>query len=465
MSMIITSVSRLRGACRRFLIEGRLEDAQKRFPEVDVSALASQDPSGSQLKYLSWMAKQLAWGDTKLEDLIPAVQYFHSNLPKFSSKDIEGYKTLNDLEDAAKAASEKKSSKEKRQETKEGSETIYEDERVALIYVGSKESCQLYGKGTKWCITMRDASFFEQYTGANVVFYFLLRKQPTGDALDKVAFVVKRNKQNKVLESELELYDAQDIKISRARRAGAFSNISFYIATATADAFRRPKGLIAKIKDQEASLEEEKEAIKLYSHEPSVLSTLVINFRNPEILTALSKDKNFEIRCSVASNIFSTPEILLNLSKDKDFAVKSSVVDNISSTTEVLLVLSKDKDHAIRYSVAQNTSLPEVLAALSRDENIDVRAAVARNSDVSAEILNLLIQDREARVRREVAINSSTTLDILNLLMKDKNAGVRENLARNKKMSIENLKILAQDKQENVRYYAQKSLFEKKNKK
>ena len=269
--MKFLSVSQLRSFVKRNLTEGRLEDVQNKFPQLDVDQLARQDPSGPKLKYLSWMAKQLSNNDkAKMEDLVPSVQYFHKNLSRFPSKDINVYKTLKDLENAVKSVSEKKSSKEKRQEDKAGSETIYEDKEVALVYVGTKESCQLYGKGTKWCITMRDASYFEQYTGANVVFYFLLKKQPLGDPLDKVAFAVKRDKENKILENELELYDAEDNQIDDRLAFAEFPDLEFFIGEIVVDASHKPKGLLAKIKDGESSTEEEQQALELYKNDDQI---------------------------------------------------------------------------------------------------------------------------------------------------------------------------------------------------
>ena len=402
---MLISVSRLRSAVRRFLTEGRLEDAQKRYPSVDVDALARRDPSGSQFKYLSWMAKQLDKNpSTKLEDLVPTVQYFHKNLSRFPSKDIEAYKTLTDLEDAAKAASEKKSSKEKRQETKEGSETIFEDERVALVFVGSKESCQLYGSGTKWCITMRDASYFEQYTGANVVFYFLLRKQPLNDRFDKVAFAVKRDKQNKVIMKELELYDAKDKGVSIYGAARAFPEINNYVSAATEDADRRPKGLIAKIKDGEASAEEERKAYKLYEYEPSILFMLVGYFRDFEIISKLAQDKNANIRWNVAENTSTPPETLLKLAQDKDLDVRYSVAKNTSTPPELLLKLSQDKDVLVRYYVARNNSTPpETLLKLAQDKDVGVRSSVAQNNSTPPEVLLKLVQDENVYIVRHYA--------------------------------------------------------------
>jgi len=390
--MKFLSVSQLRSFVKRNLTEGRLEDVQNKFPQLDVDQLARQDPSGPKLKYLSWMAKQLSNNDkAKMEDLVPSVQYFHKNLSRFPSKDINVYKTLKDLENAVKSVSEKKSSKEKRQEDKAGSETIYEDKEVALVYVGTKESCQLYGKGTKWCITMRDASYFEQYTGANVVFYFLLKKQPLGDPLDKVAFAVKRDKENKILENELELYDAEDNQIDDRLAFAEFPDLEFFIGEIVVDASHKPKGLLAKIKDGESSTEEEQQALELYKNDDQITKMIADSTKNESTLLSLAKHKNEEIRMWVAGNSNTPPSVLKILVKDDDFSVRQAIAYS-SDNPEILAMLVNDSDNFIRYNLATNNNAsPETLAILATDNDPGVRRRVAQNSSVSQETLKTLI--------------------------------------------------------------------------
>ena len=355
------------------LFEGRLEDARAKFPSVDVDELSREDPSGPQLKYLMWMARQRSLG-AKTEDLLPTIRYFHRNNIKFEKKDINSYADLRELEDAAKEASETVTSREKRALSKEGSETIWEDEDNVLVFVGTRESCQLYGKGTKWCITMRDASFFEQYTGANVVFYFLLRRFPEGDPFDKVALAVKRDRENRVLTREFELFDARDENVSRGALAKRVPGSVVAIKNALADAVRRPKGLIAKINDGEATEEEEREALRLYGKEPEVMRMIVRKLRSAEVLRTLSRDEDVELRRDVAANPSTPAEVLRTLSGDEDVELRRDVAANLSTPVEVLRALSGDRDEWVRRYVVRNPSTPaEVLRALSGDEREGVR--------------------------------------------------------------------------------------------
>ena len=307
------------------------------------------------MKYLLWMARQRSLG-AKTEDLLPTVRYFHRNIVKFTKKDINSYADLRELEDAAKEASERTTGRQKRALSKEGSETVWENEDSVLVFVGTRESCQLYGKGTKWCITMRDASFFEQYTGANVVFYFLLRRSPEGDPLDKIALAVKRDRENRVIVGELELFDARDKNVSRGALAKRVPGSVAAIKSALADAVRRPKGLIAKINDGEATEEEELNALRIYGKEPEVVRMIVRKLRSAEVLMKFSGDKDAGVRWFVAGNPSTSAEVLRTLSGDADVGVRRNVAGNPSTSVDVLRTLSRDADAGVRGYVAANPS-------------------------------------------------------------------------------------------------------------
>src|SRR5690606_27224172 len=105
---LLLSLGEVRALVRGVLLEGRLEDAKRRFPDVDVDYLAARDPSGGKRKYLMWMAKQVSKG-ARLEDLLPTVSYFHKNVKRFDKRDINSYKTLKELEDTVKDVSARRS--------------------------------------------------------------------------------------------------------------------------------------------------------------------------------------------------------------------------------------------------------------------------------------------------------------------------------------------------------------------
>src|SRR5271157_2766903 len=201
----------LRNTIRGLIIEGRIEDFQAKYPHLDVVSVNSRDPSGHS-KYLSWMLKQLEKGHGE-NDLYPTVEFFHDNLQRFKNKDINSYNDLKDLEDVAKSLPEKSKTKQKK-EIKSDAPKVYEDDYYVVVRPDTKQSCMVYGANTKWCITMGDASYYEQYTSQNVIFYFILSKnRESSDPLSKIAIAMMRDKDNKIY--GIEYYDAQDDKLNK----------------------------------------------------------------------------------------------------------------------------------------------------------------------------------------------------------------------------------------------------------
>ena len=484
-SLVRSTLLLQEGRSSDVVLEGRLEDARAKFPSVDVDELSREDPSGSQLKYLMWMVRQRSLG-AKTEDLLSTVRFFHRNIVKFEKKDINSYATLRELEDAAKEAFEKgPTGRERRTLSKEGSETVWENQDLILKFVGNRESCQLYGKGTKWCITMRDEADFEEYAWVNIVFYFLLRRSPKGDPFDKVALTVWRDRENKLLPREPKFRDARNNKVSRKTLAKRVSGSAAAVSAALADAVRRPKWLIAKIKDGEATEKDEREALRIYGKNPKIVKVFARELRSAEVLRKLSGDENVSVRLSVGCNPSTSAEVLMKLAGDSDAGVRRYVAGNTSTSAEVLGELSRDSDVELRQNVAQNPSTSvEVLKVLSGDDVmgvrgyvarnpsapvevirklsgsavVGVRGNVARNPSAPVEVLRKLLGDKNELVRRGVVENPSTPVEVLRKLSRDGSSWVRGNVARNPSTPVEVLRKLSRDKDMEVRETAIETL-------
>ena len=232
------------------LFEGKMETLEKKFPNVEVRMLAEADPSNNK-KYLIWMVKQVDQG-AKTEDVIPSIQFFHRNVNKFDEKDINRY-TAKELEDTIKEISSQKSKSQERKESKEGSEKIYEDENVVLVRVDNKKACMTYGMGTKWCITMGNQTYYEQYVSSNVIFHFIIHKNSDDPKFSKIAIASKRGKDNKII--EVDLFDAHDIPYKEGElEEFAPSNL---VEMAISDAEKQPKAFLARLMSEEEYSEEE----------------------------------------------------------------------------------------------------------------------------------------------------------------------------------------------------------------
>jgi len=168
------------------LTEGRLQDAKKKFPDdaVYIDQLSKIDPSGNN-KYLMWMAKQLdyhARGMTNLgkESLVDVltdlIQSFHKNVQRLEKKDINQYKSLDDVETAIKSlgATVKQKRKKKKEEALEGSRIVYESDKYFVVRPETEDASCYYGRNTQWCISATESqNYFDDYTRRGKAFYMV----------------------------------------------------------------------------------------------------------------------------------------------------------------------------------------------------------------------------------------------------------------------------------------------------
>lgn len=178
----------------------RVELLQKKYPEQAEIALTVDDPSNGNNKYLLWIAKQLKKGHN-VPDISASIKYFHENPQRFEEKDINKYKDLKVLEELIKSMGLSK--RQEREKDKEGAQKIFENDDFLCIRIDDKPAMITYGSNTKWCTTMKDQTYYEDYVNRGNDFYILIVKNPTAARSTKYA-IVRRGL------LEFEVYDAND---------------------------------------------------------------------------------------------------------------------------------------------------------------------------------------------------------------------------------------------------------------
>jgi len=177
----------------------RIQQVEKKFPEQAKAALAIDDPSKTN-KYLLWIAKQLKSGHNSA-DIAASVNFFHENPTRFKVKDIFKYKDLKDLEDLIKEMGLSK--RQEKEKDKEGAQKIFEDDNFLVIRVDDKPAMITYGSNTRWCTTMKDHHYYEDYVSQGNDFYIIITKNPEAVKSSKYAVVRKGL-------LEFQVYDAKD---------------------------------------------------------------------------------------------------------------------------------------------------------------------------------------------------------------------------------------------------------------
>jgi hypothetical protein len=158
-------------------------------------------------KYLTWIQRELK-KEYKIEDLQGTVEFFHNNIDKFEEKDIfkwDGKQLEDHIKDTGMYSKRAvlKSKKE------EDAEKIYEDDEWLVVCPKNLEACVTYGKGTKWCISMAGANYYNQYREENNTFHFIIDKTAKNQSkFSKVAIVCKKDNNNKI--SDIEYYLSND---------------------------------------------------------------------------------------------------------------------------------------------------------------------------------------------------------------------------------------------------------------
>ena len=210
---------------RKVLLENRIDDVKKKFPEVDpaiIDYFVKEDPSGNN-KYLDWLVKAMTHGPTiqSVEDILDeAMQFkspqeflmmlvkkFHELLPymvykdevsgeKYGTTDLYQYKftdgeMIHYLGHDLAEARERKEKKDKLKDAKKNSDKIYEDGNWLVVRPKTWEASCVYGAGTKWCTTSKESdSHFKRETDRNFLIYVINKSKSSDNNEYKVAWQI-----------------------------------------------------------------------------------------------------------------------------------------------------------------------------------------------------------------------------------------------------------------------------------
>lgn len=187
-----------------------------------IDVLSSMDPTKTN-KYLPFMIKCTAdwveWINNELKnetfkEMFEVIKDFEDLCQRnlLENKDIYSYESNQDIIEAVKSAKEKVTRSEvKKKET----EVLYEDDRWLVLYPLTTRSSNLYGKGTKWCVSSEDnnyGKYYKQYT-ENGCLIFVIDKtvkesEYRSNIFAKVAFHNDRKKNDGIT-----LWDIKDVQM------------------------------------------------------------------------------------------------------------------------------------------------------------------------------------------------------------------------------------------------------------
>ena len=189
----------------QLLIESRVKDAKKKYPELDreglLGILIDNDPSGNH-KYLAWAAGQLDYVHTNVgalpgrikqvaERLATDLDLYHKLHVYVTGtdepyRDISKIKDLTTLHHVAQNAKRKKDLKDRQKEqdrqlrrhAMENSDLgVYQDDDFMMHRpFDSTASCYWGKAGNPWCIAQAGGEMFDSFTSENKSFFYLEMK-------------------------------------------------------------------------------------------------------------------------------------------------------------------------------------------------------------------------------------------------------------------------------------------------
>lgn len=354
----------------RLLLEGRKEDAIKKHPNLkdEIEKLAATDPSKN-LKYLQWQTKMISQGaDT--DDVIEIVKLFEKHKSAMLKNDINSFsfadfdflkKELNDLENI------KQSKKKQEEKIRCESKVVLDDDFCTVRQIMGKASAVHYGKGTRWCISMDDASHFESYSADNCVFFYVTLKNKLGDDRDKVALQFYRDHSNEIV--DVEFWDAGDtpLQTSQMRIMWGDERIEKIFAVTRPIARAVKMSPIARVYNGRGSTEE---ISRVYAEELSVQG-----------ITDGGKKK-------LALKILESPETPIEIIDD---IVLKGLSDNFNGGSRINFLMSAlNVGHKLTERVI-NSILLSKFSYEDRSEVDELKTKIVSEYNVSNETLNGII--------------------------------------------------------------------------
>lgn len=164
--------------------EGRKEDLKKKyankFDEETLDWILNiSDLQDFNHKYTDFVLKGVhpehIEGDTEIG--IDLIKSFDKNQSQLDKKDINQYKSFEELDSALLPIKQKQRERELEKQV----DKIYEDDKFLVVKPKTHEASCKYGSKTKWCTTAQSPDHFQRYTSGSQGLYYIINKANSTD--------------------------------------------------------------------------------------------------------------------------------------------------------------------------------------------------------------------------------------------------------------------------------------------
>ena len=350
------------------------EDVEIKYPGLDLSLFIQRDPSGN-LKYLEWEAKVLQSGKALAPEICDVIDLFNKYKDNLERKDINQYKVeeFTDLRDKLFEINENRLNKKNKYHVNTeavacGTKVVYDSENFIVRLITNKDSSVHHGLGTKWCITMKDQTYFEDYDSNNVVFFFInCKKLGKDNNFYKLAFVCQRDKNNNIIQTEY--FDALDnpynnldsipfsedeLRSNDQMDGNYYKELNNIETKLIQIAKQQPKSILAKISSGEGTEDDFRKVYQITKNIKEVdmeEKYIKIMFEQPNVPVDILKDaaENGWL-AEVADYKYCPPEMLQSLLKTApNNQIKEKLINNDNLPLETLFYYLDDKNYSNDY--------------------------------------------------------------------------------------------------------------------
>lgn len=200
------------------IIQESLNTARKKYLETGKISQEMFDElllidKSSTKKYIEWICKMyLEDKNFDKEILAELLEEFEKHKSINIARDINTYTSIQDLQNKIlKSVNDaevlRANFKRGNLPQVEGAEIVFQNEKVLVYRINNKSaSCEL-GAGTKWCISMKDESHYENYSKDYAIYFIYNLSKSSKDPMYKVAILVSWK------EDTLRAYNADDSEL------------------------------------------------------------------------------------------------------------------------------------------------------------------------------------------------------------------------------------------------------------
>lgn len=115
--------------------------------------------------------------NAEVDQYLSTFKQMKQKIKDVNQKDIDKWGSWPEFKAFVDQLKNTKTKNQEKKEKKSGAKLVIEDKYWKVYHITTKDASILYGAGTKWCITQKDQSFFEDYVADGNDFYFYISKR------------------------------------------------------------------------------------------------------------------------------------------------------------------------------------------------------------------------------------------------------------------------------------------------